>query len=65
MAELFVILVILILYFLPTFLAYKTDHPRKTAIMLTNIFGGLISGIGWVIALVWVYVRDDKPNSKQ
>ncbi|GIT98812.1 superinfection immunity protein [Sulfurovum sp. TSL1] len=58
--KLFLLLIVLAIYMLPTYLAYRLNHPRKAAITVVNIFGGLFYGIGWVVALTWVFVRDGK-----
>ncbi|ANO35671.1 hypothetical protein A6E01_20135 (plasmid) [Vibrio breoganii] len=41
------------LFFLPTIIARKKNHPNKTAILLINVFGTLVWGVGWLIALIW------------
>lgn len=56
--KLFLLLIILAIYILPTYLAFRFNHPRRAAITVVNIFGGLFYGIGWGIALTWVFVRD-------
>jgi len=45
------------IFFLPTILAIYKDHPQKVPIFLVNIFGGFFWGIGWFIAIVWVFVK--------
>lgn len=48
------------IYFVPTFIAIKRDHPQKLPIILINvIFGATL--IGWVGALVWA-LMSDKPK---
>lgn len=44
------------LYLLPTFEAWKREHPNLTAISLVNIFLGW-SLLGWVVAAVWAHKR--------
>lgn len=51
-----IVLIILPLAFLPTIIAIQKNHPYKVAIILINIFGGLLYGLGWIIALVWCFV---------
>lgn len=53
---LFVIILLLPLALLPTIIAIRKKHPYKTAIILVNIFGGLLYGLGWLVALVWCFV---------
>lgn len=47
-----ILIVALVLYFLPWFIASKRDHPNETAIALLNLFLGW-TFLGWVAALVW------------
>jgi hypothetical protein len=60
---LIIFLIILPLMFLPTIIAIRKNHPYKTAIILTNIFGGLLFGIGWLVALVWCFVLPKNEDS--
>jgi hypothetical protein len=48
------------LYLLPTYEAWKNQHPNLTAIALVNIFLGW-SLLGWVVAVVWAYKKPE-PN---
>lgn len=41
---------------LPTIIALVRNHPYKLWIILVNIFGGLLGGIGWLVALVWSFI---------
>jgi len=58
-----------IIYFAPTFIAVKRDHPNMTSILLLNLFLGW-SFIGWVIALIWsfsatsIVVTSEKEENK-
>ena len=46
-----------VIYFIPTIIAIKRDHPQKLPIILINvIFGATL--IGWVGALVWSLMSD-------
>ena len=58
--QLLIIICILSLFFLPTIIAIKQDHRYKVAIILVNIFGGLLWGTGWLIALIWCFIEPDK-----
>ncbi len=51
-----IFLILLPLYFLPTIIAIHKQHPHRTPIILVNILGGFIGGLGWVVALVWCFV---------
>ncbi|MBC8737085.1 superinfection immunity protein [Paraburkholderia sp. UCT31] len=42
----------LVLYWIPTAIAFKRDHRNKVAILALNFFLGWVV-IGWVGALVW------------
>ena len=50
--ELIVLILILGLYFVPTFVAGSRTHPNTNAIMALNILLGWTL-LGWVAALVW------------
>ncbi len=53
----FVFLLLLAAYFLPTIVALIRHHRNTLAIFLLNFFlGGTF--IGWVIALVWSATKD-------
>jgi len=54
--QLLIVLVLLPLAFLPTIIALKKNHPHKIPIILVNIFGGLLYGLGWLVALVWCFI---------
>jgi hypothetical protein len=41
-----------ILFFLPTLIASKRNHHNTTSIFLLNV-----TGIGWVIALIWAVAQ--------
>ena len=65
---LFFFLIGLGIFFIPTYFAYKKNHPAKIAIILTNILAGVIYGIGWFIALIWVFNGAEKrykPNKEK
>jgi hypothetical protein len=42
----------LVLYFLPTLVAAKREHPNGLAIFVVNLFLGWLL-VGWVVALAW------------
>ena len=58
--QLIIIFVLIPLIFLPTIIAIKKNHPYKIAIILINIFGGMLWGVGWLVALVWCFIGSDK-----
>lgn len=47
-----VVTILLILYFIPTAVAFERHHHNKTAIIALNVFLGW-TFLGWVAALVW------------
>ncbi len=62
----FIILLILgiLIYFIPSFIAMKKQHPQKVAILLLNIFLGW-TFIGWVGALIWAVSNPQNVNTKK
>ena len=46
------------LYFLPTIVAILNKHHQTPAIFTLNLFA--FTGVGWIIALVWVMVRSSE-----
>ena len=58
--QLLIILVLLPLAFLPSIIALKKSHPHQVPIILINIFGGLLWGAGWLIALIWCFIVPEK-----
>ena len=59
--------IIIILLFplvaLPSFIAVKTNHPQKLSIILVNLLGLPIGGLGWVVAMVWCFYRHDENDT--
>ena len=51
--------IILAFYFLPTIVAYNKEHQSWTALFFLNLFLGWTL-VGWVIALVWAFVKPPK-----
>ncbi len=47
---------IIVLYFLPSIIGKKNEHPQVGAIFLLNFLLGWTL-LGWVASLVWVFVR--------
>lgn len=60
--------VLLCLYSLPTILALVMKHPHKFYIIVLNVFsiislfvlGRGVAILGWVLALLWCFVRGNK-----
>lgn len=49
---LFVIVAALLIYFLPTIIAFRRNHPNRWLIFVINLAGG-ITFFGWLLAIVW------------
>lgn len=52
------------LYFLPTYFAATRQHSKKAAVIALNIFAGW-TFLGWVGALVWSLLEDNRFAEKQ
>lgn len=59
--ELTIVLTIigLIIYFIPSFIAQLRGNKNLAAILILNVFLGW-TGLGWVGALIWASLNDDK-----
>lgn len=62
-AFLIVIATGLLLYFLPTGIAYCRNHRNFAAILGLNALGGW-TGLGWLIAFVWALTANVKVVTK-
>jgi hypothetical protein len=58
--QLLILIVLIPLAFLPSIIALKKNHPYKVPIVLINILGGLLWGVGWLIALIWCFIVPEK-----
>ncbi|WP_218581635.1 SHOCT domain-containing protein [Plesiomonas shigelloides] len=58
--QLLLLIIFFPLAFLPSIIALKKNHPYKIPIILINIFGGLLWGTGWLIALIWCFIVPEK-----
>lgn len=52
-------LILIPVYFVPCFIAYKKNHKFKKQIFLLNIFLGF-SYVGWVAALIWASLDNEQ-----
>ena len=52
-------LVLLAIYFLPTIIAMVRNHTNKLAIIIVNVALGW-TGIGWLGALIWAVINPSK-----
>jgi hypothetical protein len=50
--ELMLIIAMIVLYFLPSLIAYLRQHKNILAIFMLNLLLGW-SVLGWVVSLVW------------
>ena len=50
----------IVAYMFPTLVARTREHPQKVGIGVLNFFLG-VSGIGWVVALVWAVTTTREP----
>jgi hypothetical protein len=55
-AELVLLTLVPVIYFLPSFIALLRQHKNKLSIFLLNLFLGW-TVIGWVSSLVWSVAR--------
>lgn len=53
------LMVIAVLYFLPTLVAICRNHHNTMAIFVMNLLLGWFFGLGWVIALIWACTAVD------
>lgn len=58
---LLLVLALIIIYFLPSFVAGKRNHRNAGAITVLNLFLGW-TFLGWVIALVWAATDNVEPD---
>jgi hypothetical protein len=58
-AELLVLCIILIFYFLPTMIAVFRRHPNALAIAVLNLLAGW-TFVGYVVALVWSLIAIER-----
>jgi hypothetical protein len=61
-SHLLLYLCLLLLYFIPSIVAFSNKKSNTTAILILNFFLGW-SFIGWIIALVWAVSKDNKPQN--
>jgi hypothetical protein len=50
----------LVLFFLPTIIAFRRDHRNRWVIFLINLVFG-VTILGWVGALIWARNKIDDP----
>ena len=62
MGTVILVIVILLLYFLPSLIAWIRKHPQLLPIFVLNLFLGW-TYLGWVGSLVWATLRFRTPES--
>ena len=55
------VFIFLLVYFMPSIIAYHNKRKNKSAILILNLFLGF-TFIGWVIALVWSVMENKDGN---
>ena len=53
----------LVVYFLPTVIAWRSKHPSAFWIFLVNLFAG-VAIVGWLVALVWASIPREPQRSE-
>ena len=43
----------LIIFLVPTIIAFSRGHHYKWIILAVNVFGSSVFGIGWLVAMIW------------
>jgi pheromone shutdown protein TraB len=56
----FIGILLLVLYFIPSFVAEHNKKANSTAIFVLNLFLGW-TFIGWIIALIWATTKEAHP----
>ena len=47
-----VLILVLVIYMLPTLIAYSREHPWRAEVAVVNIFLGWTL-IGWIVVFLW------------
>mgnify|MGYP001581273136 CR=1 FL=1 len=53
-----------IVYFIPSYMAFKMGNRNAFAILVLNVLGGWTI-IGWILAMVWCSNGNDRESLKQ
>ena len=59
-----ILIILFVLYFVPSIIAINSQHPQVGPIVIINLFFGW-SLIGWVIALAWAFSAQKAVDTKQ
>jgi hypothetical protein len=57
MGGLITLIIMGLIYFIPTIIANNRNHKQFTAIFILNLFAGW-TGLGWLAALIWSVTND-------
>jgi hypothetical protein len=49
--------IVLVIYFIPSIVAFHRGHDKRVLILLLNIFAGG-TGIVWLVILVWAFMQE-------
>ncbi|MBD3296059.1 MAG: superinfection immunity protein [Candidatus Omnitrophica bacterium] len=56
------VVISLLIYFLPAYIAGNRNHANATAIFFLNLFFGA-TGVGWFILLIWAMTGERKTST--
>lgn len=59
---LFLIVLLVAFYFLPSVIAVNRKHKNRTPIILVNLFFGWFL-LGWIVALIWAFTANTESVS--
>ena len=48
------LLMVLMLYLVPSIIAFRRQHPKRWLLLIANILTGL-TVIGWILCFVWAF----------
>ncbi len=55
-------LLALVVYFMPSIVAIRNQHPSAFWIFLVNLaFGAVV--VGWIVALIWALMKPEPPGA--
>jgi hypothetical protein len=57
--EMILIVIAMVIYFLPSIIAMVRKNTQTLAIFILNLILGW-TGLGWVGALVWAFIKENK-----
>jgi hypothetical protein len=61
-------LILCVIHFLPSIVAFSREHPRRITLLVLNILVGWTL-IGWIVLLIWAFARPSsnvhRPDTQQ